>query len=218
MIVLEQVTKRYHSIRGPIQVLKGVDMTVSMGEKVGIIGRNGAGKSTLIRLISGGEKPTSGTISRSMSISWPIAFASGFQSGLTGRDNLRFICRIYGQDAAEKLPFVQEFSELGDFLDQPIKIYSSGMRARLAFAISMAIDFDCLLIDEVMAVGDAKFNAKSKEELFVKRAHKAMIIVSHNMNYIKTNCTRLYVMNDGRLEHFEDVHEGIAMHNSMMAN
>ncbi|EQB03387.1 capsular polysaccharide transport system ATP-binding protein [Sphingobium wenxiniae] len=218
MIVLEQVTKRYPSLRGPIQVLKGIDMTIAMGEKVGIIGRNGAGKSTLIRMIGGGEKPTTGTVTRTMSISWPIAFSGGFQSGLTGRDNLRFICRIYGQDPAEKLPFVQEFSELGDFLDQPIKIYSSGMKARLAFAISMAIDFDCLLIDEVMAVGDAKFNAKSKEELFEKRAHKAMIIVSHNMKYIKSNCNRLYLMHDGRVQHFEDVEEGIAAHQTMMAS
>ena len=217
MIVLDQVTKRYPSIRGPIQVLKGVDMTVDMGEKVGIIGRNGAGKSTLIRLIGGGEKPTTGSITRTMSISWPIAFSGGFQSGLTGRDNLRFICRIYGQDPAEKLPFVKEFSELGDFLDQPIRIYSSGMKARLAFAISMAIDFDCLLIDEIMAVGDAKFNAKSREELFVKRAHKAMIIVSHNMKYIQQNCSRAYLMSDGRLERFDDVDEAIAAHKAMMA-
>lgn len=217
MIVLHQVTKRYPSLRGPIQVLKGVDMTVDMGEKVGIIGRNGAGKSTLIRLIGGGEKPTTGSVTRTMSISWPIAFSGGFQSGLTGRDNLRFICRIYGQDPAEKLPFVKEFSELGDFLDQPIRIYSSGMKARLAFAISMAIDFDCLLIDEVMAVGDAKFNAKSREELFVKRAHKAMIIVSHNMKYIQQNCSRAYLMNDGRLQRFDDVNEAIAAHKAMMA-
>ena len=217
MIVLEKVTKRYPSIRGPIQVLKGVDMSISVGEKVGIIGRNGAGKSTLIRLIGGGEKPTTGSITRTMSISWPIAFSGGFQSGLTGRDNLRFICRIYGQDPAEKLPFVKEFSELGDFLDQPIRIYSSGMKARLAFAISMAIDFDCLLIDEVMAVGDAKFNAKSREELFVKRAHKAMFIVSHNMKYIQQNCSRAYLMNDGRLQRFDDVNEAIAAHKAMMA-
>ncbi|NIJ15461.1 capsular polysaccharide transport system ATP-binding protein [Sphingobium vermicomposti] len=192
-------------------------MTVEMGEKVGVIGRNGAGKSTLIRLIGGGEKPTTGDISRTMSISWPIAFSGGFQSGLTGRDNLRFICRIYGQDPAEKLSFVQEFSELGEFLDQPIRIYSSGMKARLAFAISMAIDFDCLLIDEVMAVGDAKFNAKSREELFVKRAHKAMIIVSHNMKYIQQNCSRAYLMNDGKLQRFDDVEEAIATHKAMMA-
>lgn len=218
MIVLDQVTKRYPSLRGPIHVLKGVDMTVAMGEKVGVIGRNGAGKSTLIRLIGGGEKPTTGNVTRTMSISWPIAFSGGFQSGLTGRDNLRFICRIYGQDPTEKLPFVKEFSELGDFLDQPIRIYSSGMKARLAFAISMAIDFDCLLIDEVMAVGDAKFNAKSREELFVKRAHKAMIIVSHNMKYIQQNCSRAYLMNDGRLQHFEDVDEAIATHKAMMAS
>lgn len=193
-------------------------MTVSLGEKVGIIGRNGAGKSTLIRLIGGGEKPTTGAITRTMSISWPIAFSGGFQASLTGRDNLRFICRIYGQNPSDKLSFVKDFSELGDFLDQPIKIYSSGMKARLAFAISMAIDFDCLLIDEIMAVGDAKFNAKSREELFVKRAHKAMIIVSHNMKYIQQNCSRVYLMNDGRLQHFEDVNEAIAVHKTMMAS
>ena len=153
MIELSQIVKRYKTRSGTHTVLDGVDLTVRMGDKLGILGRNGAGKSTLIRLISGAELPTRGTIVRRMSVSWPLAFGGAFQGSLTGIDNVRFICRVYGAQLKEVFPFVEDFSELGKFLREPVKTYSSGMRARLAFAISMAIEFDCFLIDEVIAVG-----------------------------------------------------------------
>jgi capsular polysaccharide transport system ATP-binding protein len=205
MIELSQIVKRYKTRSGTHTVLDGVDLTVRMGDKLGILGRNGAGKSTLIRLISGAELPTRGTIVRRMSVSWPLAFGGAFQGSLTGIDNVRFICRVYGAQLKEVFPFVEDFSELGKFLREPVKTYSSGMRARLAFAISMAIEFDCFLIDEVIAVGDARFHEKCREELFNKRRDRAMIIVSHEAHNIREHCQRACVLSDGRLQQFSDL-------------
>ena len=205
MIRLDGVNKTYGTRSGPVHVLRDVGLTVESGERVGILGRNGAGKSTLIRLISGAEFPTSGIIERGMSVSWPLAFGGAFQGSLTGYDNLRFICRIYGVDPADKIGFVEEFSELGIYLREPVKTYSSGMRARLAFAVSMLIEFDCFLIDEIIAVGDARFHEKCNRELFGKRADRALIIVSHDPSYIREHCTRAAVLSGGALSHFASV-------------
>lgn len=205
MIVLDNVTKSYNTRYGSRVVLDQVNLTLNRGEKIGILGRNGAGKSTLIRLISGAESPTSGRVRRQMSISWPLAFSGGFQGSLTGLDNLRFICRVYGADIESAIPQVEEFSELGIYLGEPVKKYSSGMRARLAFAISMAIDFDCFLIDEIVAVGDARFHKKCEVELFEKRKDRAMIIVSHQPKQIVTHCDKAAVLQDGKLHCFDDV-------------
>jgi capsular polysaccharide transport system ATP-binding protein len=202
MIELRQVNKFYDTRSGPVHVLRDVNVTVSPGERIGILGRNGAGKSTLIRLISGAELPSSGEVRRGMSVSWPLAFGGAFQGTLTGYDNLRFICRVYGVDPEEKVGFVEDFSELGRYLREPVKSYSSGMRARLAFAISMVIEFDCFLIDEIIAVGDARFHEKCNHELFVKRADRAMIIVSHDSGYIREHCSRASVLSCGALNHF----------------
>lgn len=207
MIRLTDVRKDYPTRLGPVRVLDGVDLLVRPGERLGVIGRNGAGKSTLIRLISGAERPDSGSVCRTMTVSWPIAFAGGFQGTLTGLDNLRFICRIYGVDVKDKIDFVEDFAELGRYLKEPMKSYSSGMRARLAFAISMAIEFDCFLIDEVAAVGDDKFREKCQRELFEKRGDRAMIIVSHSHNYIKQHCERIALLRSGGLTFFDDVEE-----------
>ncbi len=207
MIRLRDICKSYHTSQGQHEVLKNVNITIERGEKVGILGRNGAGKSTMIRLLSGAERPTSGRIERSMSVSWPLAFGGAFQTTLTGYDNLRFICRIYGIDPTDKIEYVQEFSELGSYLREPLRIYSSGMRARLAFALSMLIEFDCFLIDEVVSVGDARFHEKCQRELFEKRADRALIIVSHDMAYVREHCSRLCVLSQGDLSIFNDVDE-----------
>ncbi|MBN3833346.1 ABC transporter ATP-binding protein [Burkholderia sp. Ac-20344] len=205
MIAIKAVTKVYHTRQGPRVVLDKIDLNVQKGEKVGILGRNGAGKSTLIRMISGAEFPTSGNIERNMTISWPLAFGGAFQGSLTGYDNLRFICRIYGVDFAKVAPYVDDFSELGVYLREPVKKYSSGMRARLAFAISLAVDFDCFLIDEIVAVGDARFHAKCHHELFEKRKDRAMIIVSHDAGYMREHCDRAAVLVSGKLHNFDTV-------------
>lgn len=205
MIKLINVFKQYSVRSGSRMVLNNINFSIDYGEKVGILGKNGAGKSTLIRLISEAEQPTNGQIIRDMSVSWPIAFGGAFQGSLTGIDNLYFICRIYGIDAKKILPFIEEFTELGKYLREPIKKYSSGMRARLAFAISMAVEFDCFLIDEVVAVGDHSFHQKCHNELFEKRKDRAMIIVSHDIHYIKEHCTRASVLKEGKLINFDNV-------------
>ena len=205
MIRLDHIEKRYRTRAGSHTVLRGVSLQINKGDKIGILGRNGAGKSTLIRIISGAELPSSGRVARRMSVSWPLAFGGAFQGSLTGIDNLRFICRVYGSDFDAALPLVREFAELGEYLREPVKTYSSGMSARLAFAISMAIEFDCFLIDEVIAVGDARFHEKCRHELFEKRRDRAMIIVSHDANNIREHCTRACVLEDGVLREFEDI-------------
>lgn len=212
MITLNNVTKVYSTRQGPRTVLDGINLRVAKGEKVGILGRNGAGKSTLIRLISGAELPTSGHIHRGISISWPLAFGGAFQGSLTGLDNLRFICRIYGADIEPAIPYVEEFSELGAYLREPVKKYSAGMRARLAFAISMAIEFDCFLIDEIVSVGDSRFHEKCHIELFEKRKDRAMILVSHDAGYIRAHCDHAAVLVAGRLHSFDQVDDAFAFY------
>src|ERR1035437_5574115 len=204
MIQICDLVKRYPTRQGPHTVLNRVNLNIDAGEKVGILGRNGSGKSTLVRLISGAEQPTSGKILRSMSVSWPLAFGGAFQGTLTGLDNLRFICRVYGTSTEDKIPFVQEFSELGAYLYEPVRSYSSGMRERLAFAISMVVEFDCFLIDEVVAVGDSRFRERCEFELFEKRKDRAMVIVSHQAEQILAHCDRAVVLLDGRLFSFDD--------------
>ena len=213
MIIVDNVSKRYITRKGYKTVLNNVSFTLQRGEKLGILGRNGAGKSTLIRLISEIEKPTSGTIKRSMTISWPLAFSGAFQGSLTGMDNLRFICRIYQNDIKKAKEYVENFAELGDYLYEPIKKYSSGMRARLAFALSLSIEFDCYLIDEVIAVGDSRFTQKCKKELFENKKDRSLILVSHNINAIKSYCDKAMVLDEGNLYQFETIDEAYQYHN-----
>jgi capsular polysaccharide transport system ATP-binding protein len=213
LIKLDQVGKRYKTRSGTHTVLAGVSLQINRGDKIGILGTNGAGKSTLIRVISGAELPSRGRVTRQMSVSWPLAFGGAFQGSLTGVDNLRFICRVYGSSFEAALPLVRDFAELGQYLREPVKTYSSGMCARLAFAISMAIEFDCFLIDEVIAVGDARFHEKCRRELFEKRRDRAMVIVSHDPQNIREHCTRACVLDGGVLREFETVESAYANYN-----
>ena len=217
MIQLTNLVKHYPIRGGHSIVLDHINLQIAPGEKVGILGRNGAGKSTIIRMISGAERPTSGSITRDMSVSWPLAFGGAFQGSLTGLDNLRFICRIYGTSTEDKIPFIQEFSELGKYLREPVKTYSSGMRARLAFAISMVVEFDCFLIDEIIAVGDARFHQKCQHELFEKRKDRAMILVSHDPGFIREHCQHASVLVKGQLTSFADIDEAFAYYNAHSA-
>lgn len=192
------------------QVLKGVNFTINPRDRIGLLGRNGAGKSTLIRLIGGVEMPTVGKVQRSMTCSWPLGFTGGFQGSLTGYDNARFIARIYDKPYAEMREFVEEFTELGANLRMPVKIYSSGMRARLAFALSLAIEFQCYLIDEVIMVGDKGFQDKCKSEFFEKRQDRALLLASHSLVTVREYCTRVIVLDQGVAQLYEDVAEGVA--------
>ena len=213
MIKLVNVTKQYRVRNGVHTVFRDMNLEIAPGEKIGILGRNGAGKSTMIRLLSGAELPTRGRVVRRMSVSWPLAFGGAFQGSLTGKDNVRFICRVYGKDPAAVMPMVEDFAELGRFLREPVKTYSSGMRARLAFAISLAIEFDCFLIDEVISVGDARFHQKCQSELFEKRKDRAMVIVSHEAHNIREHCDRACVLHAGTLHPFPDVDTAYQFYN-----
>ena len=205
MIHIDNVSKCYHTRFGRRTVLDRVSLRLERGRNIGILGRNGAGKSTLIRLLSGAERPTSGRIVRNMSVSWPLAFGGAFQENLTGLDNLKFVCRIHGVDYRPLVKFVEDFTELGIYFREQVNHYSHGMVTRLAFALSMAVEFDCFLIDEAMVVGDVRFHERCHVELFHKRKDRAFVLVSHDPNVIKLYCERACVLVDGRLHEFSTV-------------
>jgi capsular polysaccharide transport system ATP-binding protein len=216
MICGIDICKEYHVGKGRRRVLDRVNLTLGRGEKLGILGRNGAGKSTLIKILGGVELATSGRIERTMTTSWPLGFSGAFQGSLTGLDNLRFISRIYRIDYKTMRDFVDDFAELGVQLSHPVKTYSSGMRARLAFALTLAIEFDCYLIDEVILVGDQRFHQRCVEELFEKRSDRALIMVSHDMNVIRQTCQRTAIIHDGRLTEYSSVAEGVDVYHRIM--
>jgi capsular polysaccharide transport system ATP-binding protein len=217
MIELIDVCKHY-PVRGGVRtILDHISLRINRHEKLGILGRNGAGKSTLVRILSGGERPNSGKVIRKMSVSWPIALSNAFHNSLTGLDNVRLMCRVYDVDYRDKLKFVEEFSELGIYLREPLESYSDGMRARLAFAISMIIEFDCYLIDEVVAVGDSRFHEKCRVELFEKRRDRSKVIVSHDPDFIRSHCQDAVVLVSGQLHHFDTIAEGLEFYQEHMS-
>ena len=212
MIRFTDVSKAYHLRNFTKQVLKDISFEIPIGLSLGVCGANGAGKSTLMRLISGVETQTSGKIERSVTCSWPIGYSSCFQSSLTGADNARFIARIYGKNPQDLLDYVEDFAQLGPYFRQPIATYSAGMSARLAFGISLAIDFDCYLVDEVTAAGDDRFRQKCEEALQYRRRTGTLIMISHDPSTLRAYCERGAVLIDGKLEMFETIDEAIAVH------
>jgi capsular polysaccharide transport system ATP-binding protein len=217
MLSVEHVSKIYETRQGPHKVLEDVSFTLARGRNIGILGRNGAGKSTMIRLINGAERPTTGRIVRNMRISWPLAFAGAFAHNLTGLDNLKFVCRTYGVPYKPLIPYVEDFTELGSYFREPVQHYSHGMMTRLAFALSMAIEFDCFLIDEAMIVGDVRFHERCHYELFQKRKDRAFILVSHDPNSVKRYCENAVVLSNGRLHSFPDVDAAYAYYHETLA-
>jgi capsular polysaccharide transport system ATP-binding protein len=217
MLSVEHVSKVYQTRRGPYKVFDDISFTLERGRNIGILGRNGAGKSTMIRLISGAERPTSGLIRRGMRVSWPLAFAGAFAPNMTGLDNLKLVCRIYGINYKPLVPFVEEFTELGAFLREPVLHYSHGMMTRLAFALSMAIEFDCFLIDEAMVVGDQRFHDRCHYELFQKRKDRSFILVSHDANTIRTYCENAVVLHEGGLVAFPNIDAAYAFYLETLA-
>jgi capsular polysaccharide transport system ATP-binding protein len=205
MIELEQVTKAYATKRGMNVVLDAVDMVFPARTNVGILGRNGAGKSTLLRIIAGAEQPDDGFVHRRGQISWPIGFGGGFNGSLSGEENCRLVARLYGVDVDDVVGFTMEFAELGAYFQEPVKNYSSGMKARLAFGLSMAIEFDVYLVDEVTAVGDWSFQDKCKRAFAARRDRSSVIIVSHSLATVKAYCDHCAVLKHGKLYYFESV-------------
>jgi capsular polysaccharide transport system ATP-binding protein len=217
VIRVSNVCKDYHSeTRGKWnRVLTDVSFTLDPGEKIALLGRNGAGKSTLIRLIGGIEMPTKGTIESTMSVSWPVGLEGGVGGTMTGNDNVRFMARVYNKPVQDVSDFVEDFAQLGRFMSEPVNTYSTGMRARLNFALSFAIDFDCYLIDEVIAAGDARFQRRSHEEVFEKRADRSMILASHVPEIVKQYCTRAVVLHRGRAKIFDDLDLAAEIYNDL---
>ena len=212
MIRFENVSKVYEGRGLHNLVLFDLNFTIPKGISLGICGANGAGKSTLMRLMAGAESPTTGRVTRTMSTSWPLGYTSAFQSSLSGADNTRFIARIYGKDVKELQEFVQDFAELGPYLRQPINTYSAGMVARLAFAISLAIRFECYLIDEITAAGDERFRVKSESALQERRAESTLIMTSHAPETLRAYCEYGAVLFNGSLTFYDTIDEAINVH------
>jgi len=215
MIQLNDVFKFYKTRGHSKVVLDHVSTVFEPGWSYGLLGVNGAGKSTTMRLLAGTELPNAGRIRRTVRVSWPLGFTGGFHPMMTGRENVRFVARAYGHDVRRVTDFVEDFSELGDYIDVPVKTYSSGMMARLAFSLSMAIEFDCYLIDEITGVGDARFQARCREAFARRRQNADVIVVSHSTATVRNYCQRGAVLVDGRLVMFQKVDDAIEMYNRM---
>ena len=215
MIQLDKVFKFYRTEGHTKIVLDHVSAMFQSGHSYGLLGVNGAGKSTTMRLIAGTELPNSGRIRRSVRVSWPLGFAGGFHGLMTGRENVKFVARIYGENPRRVLEFVEDFSELGDYIDAPVRTYSSGMQARLAFALSMAIEFECYLIDEITAVGDMRFQARCRRAFEQRRHTSDLIVVSHSAETIRDYCDQGMVLVDGQMLTFSSVEQAIEVYNRL---
>ncbi len=209
------VSKTYTSAHKP--VFSGLDFDLGRSDRLAILGRNGQGKSTLIKMLGGVLPPTTGRIDWRMTASWPIGFGGAFQGSLSGLDNIKFLSRLYQRPIEDVLSRVDDFAELGRSLRLPVKHYSSGMRARLAFGLSLAIEFDCYLIDELMAVGDARFVQKCQDELFTHRGNRAFLMASHDTQMIAHYCDRALIIESGKGKIFEDVHEAVDIYTWLRA-
>lgn len=217
MIKLISVTKSYRTNQGRKYIFRDLNAEIPSGKSVAIIGKNGAGKSTLMRLLGGQDAPDKGKIITDKSISWPVGLSGGFQGSLSGRQNVKFVARVYGAEGermAQVVRYVQEFADIGDYFDQPVNTYSSGMRGRVAFGLSLAFDFDYYLVDEAMSVGDAHFKRKATEafEQRIGRAH--VLLVTHGMSQVRSLCDMVLLLKGGKLIAYDDVEEGIAAYSA----
>lgn len=215
MIEFIEVSKFYPVKRGRKTILDQVSFKFPENQNIGVLGRNGAGKSTLLRLIAGSELPDDGRILRSGKFSWPLGFSGGFNPELSGEENLRFVSRIYDADLREVTDFVESFSELGKSLKEPVRTYSSGMSAKLAFGLSLAIDFDVYLIDEVMAVGDAQFKKKSRAAFEERRQTSNLVVVSHDMKTIRDYSDVIIILDQQQLKIYDDIELAIKTYQSI---
>lgn len=212
MIILEDVHKRYQTDHGPGKwVLQGLSLTIPTKINVGLIGRNGAGKSTLLRLIGGVDHPNRGHIERRCRVSWPMGFGGGLQGSLTGRQNTKFVCRIHGHehDIRERIAQIQDFAELGDAFDEPVRTYSTGMRSRLQFALSLAVDFDTYISDEITAAGDAAFRQKATAAFKDLAGRANLIMVSHGEATLKQFCTAGIFLHAGQAYWYDDIEDAL---------
>lgn len=215
MISLDRIFKYYRTHGRAKIVLDHISVDFFAGTNYGILGINGAGKSTLMRIIGGAELPNGGRVKHSVRVSWPLGFTGGLHPKMTGRENVKFVSRVYGQNPTTVLDFVEDFAEIAGYIDMPVKSYSSGMIQRLAFGLSMAIDFECYLIDETTAVGDARFQARCKNEFQKRRLRSDVIMVSHSMDTIMSYCEKGFVLAYGKLHAFSNVQDAIALYKKL---
>jgi len=217
MIRLEHATKfvRMKGFSKPI--INDVSFVIPRGKSVGLLGRNGAGKSTLLQIIAGTLELDKGRIFRQGKISWPLGFAGSFQANLSGEQNVRFVARIYGMNTEELVAYVADFAELGAFYKAPVRTYSSGMKARLAFGVSMGVSFDYYLVDEITAVGDTNFKRKSKSVFKERLQNSDVIMVSHSTGTLRDYCECGIVLEDGKLTYYDKLGDAIAVHERNMA-
>ena len=218
MIQLVNLNKKFLTPSGSKVVADNINVTFPTGEAVGLIGRNGAGKSTLMNMISGQIKPDSGNIKRTGTISWTVGFAGSFHRDMTGAQNTKFIARVYGVDTQELADYVEEFAELGPHFHVPVRNYSSGMKARLAFGVSIGIPFDTYLVDEVTAVGDAAFKRKSRIAFRDRMQNAGAIVVNHSMAQLKKLCKSGAILENGKLTYYDDIEEAIYVHHINMGS
>jgi capsular polysaccharide transport system ATP-binding protein len=216
MIMLDRVCKSYRTKTGRKTVLERVSTVFQSGHNFGILGPNGAGKSTLIRLIAGSEPPDSGIVRRHARVSFPLGFGGTFHGALSGRENVAFIARIYGAAIRGTIGYVEGFAELDEYFEMPVNTYSAGMRARLAFAACLAIDFDVYLIDEVTEVGDQRFRRKCAEAFRARMAYSDIILVSHNPQTVRQYCDRGAILANGALSIYDDVGAALTWHHRML--
>lgn len=216
MIEFRDVSKYYATPHGRKVVLDHLTLTLPKGATIGVLGRNGAGKSTLLAMVAGTSHPNGGEIRRHASISWPLGFSGSFHPDLTGAQNVRFVARIYGMDTESLVDYVQDFAELGEFMDMPVRSYSSGMKARLAFGMSMGISFDWYLVDEVTAVGDTAFRRKSLAVFKNRLSAAGLLMVSHSTGTIRAYCEAGLVLEGGAARYFDDVNAAIEHHERNM--
>jgi len=209
MITLDHVSKSYRTKTGRRVVLDDVNVEFPTGANIGILGTNGTGKSTLVRILAGTETPDSGRVRRDVQVSFPMGFTGSFQGNLSARENITFIARIYGMPIHETIEFVRDFAELGDYFDMPVRTYSAGMRARLSFGVSLAIDFDVYLIDELTEVGDARFRTKARAAFRARVDQSSVIIVSHSYHTIREYCDFAAVMNQGAITLFPNLEDAV---------
>lgn len=220
MIIVEDVHKRYLTEHGPGKwILQGATFTIPAKVNVGLVGRNGAGKSTLLRLLGGTDTPNRGRIERHCRVSWPMGFGGGLQGSLTGRQNAKFVCRIHGheQDMADRLAFIQDFAELGSYFDAPVKTYSSGMKSRLQFGMSMAFDFDVYISDEVTATGDAAFRQKAASAFKAIANRAGLIMVSHGESTLRQFCSAGIWLHEGKAHWFDDIDDALRNYKESIA-
>ena len=217
MIQFENLSKSFWVNGYRKVVIDDLTATLPTGASLALLGRNGAGKSTLLQMIAGTMRADSGRITSDGSISWPVGFGGSFHQELTGKQNVRFLARIYGVDTDSLIEYVEDFAELGKHFDMPVRSYSAGMKSRLTFGASMGIQFDTYLVDEVTAVGDAKFRDKSREVFIERMKSSSAILVSHDMPQVRNFCDAGIVLENGKLQYFDDLDEAIDLHKKILA-